>query len=100
MKIRFRSMWRRFKAGDETEAVADGVANLLIRRGTAALVEGGKHVDVPVSSEAHDIDESADSGDGTSDGTGDSQRSEKATVPVTVRHKPGHRTRKPDSSGS
>jgi hypothetical protein len=84
-------MWKMFKAGDETEAIADGVATTLIRIGAAALVEEIK--DDNTTKPAHDGDKQADSSDGADIGASDADGSKTAIVSGGVGHKPGRRTR-------
>ena len=96
--IRFRRTWRTYKAGQETDAIPDGVANTLIRIGAAALVEEVKNEPTPV--EEHNADEPTDSSDGADSGTSDTGGSEETTVSGGVGHTKRRRTGKQDPSGS
>ena len=89
----------RYKAGDETESIRDGVASLLIRSKIA--VEVVEQVEnVPTSEQVNDTDEQTGSGDSADAGTADTGRSEEAKLHRDKRHKPRHGTDKRDSSGS
>ena len=98
MKIRLRRMWKKYKAGDETDAIPDGIATTLIRIGAAALVEDKADVSVPI--ETHNEDEPADSSDGTDERTSDAGGSEETTVSGGVGHKSGRRANKTNSGSS
>ena len=89
MKIRFRRVWKQFKAGQETELIPDGIATTLIRIGAAALVEDVKHDDTPKP--VDDKDKPTDSSDGTDSRTSDTSGSKEPTVSVGVGHKSGRK---------
>jgi hypothetical protein len=94
-------MWKGYKAGQETDAIPDGIATTLIRIGAAALVEEPVIVEdvkndaKPV--EIHDEDKQADSSDQTDSGAGDAGGSEAPAVLGGVRSKQRSRTGKQDS---
>lgn len=77
MRIRFRRMWRHFKAKDETDAIPDGIATTLIRIGAARLVE---ETPIVPDNEAVDEGQPADDSDGADDGTSDAGGGEEAVV--------------------
>ena len=93
MKIRFRRVWRQFKAGQETESIPDGIATTLIRMGAAALVEDEKNDDAV---KPDDEIKSPDSGDGASIRTSDTGGGKEAIVSVGVGHKQRSRTNQPN----
>ena len=97
MKFRFRRNWRTYKAGQETDAIPDGIANTLIRSGAAALVEETEN-DLPI--EDNDEGQQADDGDATDDGTSDAGGGEAPTVSSGVRHKQRSSVSKPNSGGT
>lgn len=85
----------RFRPGDVTDKVRDGVATMLIRGGIAEVLdttEQGQE-DVHTIGPARDEDKQADSGDGTDIGTDQPDRGETPIVPGGERPKPRRRTR-------
>lgn len=99
MRLRFRRTWRQFKAGQETDEIADGIATTLIRVGAAALVEDVNNDDISVESKG-DSSQQADDSDGSDDGAGDAGRSETTVIPVTLGHKQRSRANKPNPGGA
>jgi hypothetical protein len=88
-------MWQKYKAGDETESIADGVATTLIRIGAAALVEEIKHDDTPKP--AHDESQQSDSSNRSDSRANNAGGSKETVVPGGIGHKPGRRVNQPNS---
>ena len=91
-------MWRKFKAGQETDTIPDGIATTLIRVGAAALVE--EKNDVTTTVIAQNKVEPPDGGNGSDHGTDNTGRSEKTALPLGVGHKSGRRANQPNSGRS
>ena len=91
----------RYRPGDVTEAVRDGIATTLIRGGIASLVEEPKaQEDVPPVKPDADDSKQADSDHASGERTDHDSGSKTPTVPSGVGHKPRRRNSKSDSSGS